>query len=75
MHSIYLLAILETTNCLSLRNNAACCIPLRDLRDLRENNHISILNLSTKTPQRLPQISLILADNHTLICNHLRNKL
>ena len=24
--------------CLSLRNNAACCIPLRDLRNLRENN-------------------------------------
>ncbi len=29
-----------TTNpiCLSLRNNAACCIPLRHLRNLRENN-------------------------------------
>ena len=26
------------TNCLSLRINAACCIPLRDLRYLRENN-------------------------------------
>ena len=25
-------------NCLSLRDNAACCIPLRDLRNLRENN-------------------------------------
>ena len=25
------------TTCLSLRNNAACCIPLRDLRNLREN--------------------------------------
>ena len=25
-------------NCLSLRDNAACCIPLRDLRYLRENN-------------------------------------
>ena len=24
--------------CLSLRDNAACCIPLRDLRYLRENN-------------------------------------
>ena len=29
---------LPQTNCLSLRNNAACCIPLRDLRNLRENN-------------------------------------
>ena len=28
---------LPQTNCLSLRNNAACCIPLRDLRYLREN--------------------------------------
>ena len=26
------------TNCLSLRDNAACCIPLRNLRNLRENN-------------------------------------
>ena len=25
------------TNCLSLRYNAACCIPLRNLRYLREN--------------------------------------
>ena len=29
---------LPQTNCLSLRDNAACCIPLRDLRYLRENN-------------------------------------
>ena len=27
-----------TPICLSLRYNAACCIPLRDLRNLRENN-------------------------------------
>ncbi len=26
------------TTCLSLRNNTACCIPLRHLRYLRENN-------------------------------------
>ena len=26
------------TNCLYLRDNAACCIPLRNLRNLRENN-------------------------------------
>ena len=30
-HNIY-------TNCLSLRNNAACCIPLRPLRYLRETS-------------------------------------
>ena len=32
-----------------LRNNAACCIPLRDLRYLRENIHIRVLNLSVKS--------------------------
>ena len=34
--------------CLSLRNNAACCIPLRDLRYLRENIHIRVLKLLHK---------------------------
>jgi hypothetical protein len=38
-----------TTNCLSLRNNAAYCIHLRDLRNLRENIHARILNQSTQT--------------------------
>ena len=54
-----------TTNptCLSLRNNAACCIPLRDLRYLRENIHMRVLNQSAnKKPQYLPQIPLIYAD-------------
>src|SRR5574344_1574741 len=38
--------------CLSLRYNAACCIPLRDLRNLRENIHPNLLNLycSNETP-------------------------
>ena len=45
---------LTTQNCLSLRNNAACCIPLRDLRNLRENIHERVLNLSA---QRNPNIS------------------
>ena len=50
-------------NCLSLRDNAACCIPLRDLRYLRENIHPNLLNQYTQTkPQCLPQISLIYAD-------------
>ena len=47
----------------SLRNNAACCIRLRDLRNLRENNHARALKQSAQTkPQCLPQISLIYAD-------------
>ncbi len=51
------------TNCLSLRDNAACCIPLRDLRYLRENIHMRVLNQTTqKKPQYLPQISQIYAD-------------
>ena len=29
---------LTSPTCLSLRDNAACCIPLRHLRYLRENN-------------------------------------
>ena len=50
-------------NCLSLRDNAACCIPLRHLRDLRENIHPNLLNQTTqKKPQCLPQISQIYAD-------------
>ena len=35
-----------------LRNNVACCIPLRDLRYLRENIHMRVLNQSAnKKPQ------------------------
>ena len=50
-------------NCLSLRDNAACCIPLRDLRYLRENIHPNLLNQYTQTkPQYLPLISQIIAD-------------
>ena len=38
-----------------LRNNVACCIPLRDLRYLRENIHASVLNLHcTKKPHVSP---------------------
>ena len=49
--------------CLSLRDNAACCIPLRHLRYLRENIHPNLLNLYTQTkPQCLPLISQIYAD-------------
>ena len=39
---------LPQTNCLSLRDNAACCIPLRDLRDLRENTRKSTQSIFTE---------------------------
>ena len=56
---------LTSRNCLSLRDNAACCIPLRDLRNLRENIHMRVLNQYTQTkPQCLPQITQIYADKH-----------
>ena len=65
--------------CLSLRNNAACCIPLRDLRNLRENNtEEDSINIPRRNPKCL---SLIYADktqnNKTAltspICLSLRN--
>ena len=46
---------LPTPTSLSLRNNAACCIRLRNLRNLRENIHIRVLNLYTQIkPLRFP---------------------
>ena len=46
---------LTSPTCLSLRNDAACCIPLRDLRYLRENIHMRVLQQSTQTkPQKSP---------------------
>ena len=56
-----------------LRNNVACCIPLRDLRYLRENIHIRVLNLSAqRNPNILPQISLIYADKTQKQQNHIK---
>ena len=53
------------TNCLYLRDNAACCIPLRNQRYLRENIHMRVLNLlAQRKPQCLPQISQITQTNH-----------
>ena len=43
--------------CLSLRNNAACCIRLRHLRDLRENIHARGLYLSAKKQTTKQQYS------------------
>ena len=44
--------ITRTSTCLSLRNNAACCIPLRNQRYLRENIHMRVLKLycTNETP-------------------------
>ena len=53
------------TNCLYLRDNAACCIPLRNLRYLRENIHIRVLKQSPKKPQCIPQIYADETQNHT----------
>src|SRR5574344_1346811 len=51
--------------CLSLRNNTACCIRLRNLRHLRENKYIRVLKQSAQTkPQSLPQISQITQTNN-----------
>ena len=56
--------------CLSLRNNAACCIPLRDLRNLRENNTQAYsINPHRRNPQCLPQIPQIYADKPQTITN------
>ena len=41
---------IQTSTCLSLRNNTACCIPLRDQRHLRENKYARVLHQSTKEP-------------------------
>jgi hypothetical protein len=49
-----------TTICLSLRYNAACGIPLRHLRE--NNTQEYSINLQTKKPQSLSQITLIIAD-------------
>ena len=58
---------LTSPACLSLRYNAACCIPLRHLRNLRENIHARGLNLyCTNEPQCLSQIPLIIADKRLL---------
>ena len=52
------------TTCLYLRDNAACCIPLRNQRYLRENIHMRVLNLlAQRKPQCLPQISQMTQTN------------
>ena len=58
---------ITSPNSLSLRNDAALLhSSLRPLRNLRENIHIRVLNLSAqRTPICLSQISLIIADETT----------
>ena len=64
-HELHCLHYVATV--FSLRNNAACCIPLRNQRYLRENIHMRVLNLlAQRKPQCLPQISLIYADKTTI---------
>ena len=45
---------LTTQNCLSLRYDAACCIPLRDLRYLRENTRKSTQTIRTEETPMSP---------------------
>ena len=45
---------LISPNCLSLRNNAACCIPLRDLRYLRENTRKSTQSIGKEETPMSP---------------------
>ena len=73
---------LTSPNCLSLRYNAACCIPLRDLRYLRENIHARVLKqlhrLNPSVSRRSRRLSQTKPKTHktTLtspICLSLRN--
>ena len=50
--------------CLSLRNNAACCIPLCVICAIcgRIHTQEDSINIPRRTPRSLPQISLIYAD-------------
>ena len=45
---------LTSPNCLSLRYNAACCIPLRDLRYLRENTRKRTQTIRTEETPMSP---------------------
>ena len=45
--------LITISNCLSLRDNAACCIPLRDLRYLRENKRKLTQSISTNETQNV----------------------
>ncbi len=65
----------QTTTCLSLRNNAACCIPyLRNQRYLRENIHIRGLYQLTKIPQETLTTNCLYLRNNAACCiPYLRN--
>src|SRR5574344_1881723 len=63
----------RTTTCLSLRDNAACCIPLRNQRYLRENIHIRGLYQLTKIPQETLTTNCLSLRNNTACCIPLRH--
>ena len=66
--------ITRTTTCLSLRDNAACCIPLRNQRYLRENIHIRGLYQLTKIPQETLTTNCLYLRNNAACCiPYLRN--
>ena len=56
------------TNCLYLRDNAACCIPLRNQRYLRENIHIRGLYQLTKIPQETLTTNCLYLRNNAACC-------
>ena len=60
--------ITRTTTCLSLRDNAACCIPLRNQRYLRENIHIRGLYQLTKIPQETLTTNCLSLRNNAACC-------
>ena len=61
------------TTCLSLRDNAACCIPLRDQRYLRENKQARVLNRNPNVSRRSRRFTQIKPQNNktALILNNL----
>src|SRR5574344_1031081 len=63
----------RTTTCLSLRDNAACCIPLRNQRYLRENIHIRGLYQLTKIPQETLTTNCLYLRNNAACCIPLRH--
>ena len=65
--------ITRTTTCLSLRDNAACCIPLRNQRYLRENIHMRGLYQLTKIPQETLTTNCLYLRNNAACGIHLRN--
>ncbi len=60
--------------CLSLRNNAACCIPLHDLRNLRENTRKSTQSICTEETPMSPADSADLRRRNPKQQNNINHK-